>query len=45
MVKTSIKNPFVYPNERHRHYSSSDFLLSQLLKDKGHKTDLFDTIL
>lgn len=42
--KHQSKILFVYPNERHMStIPPAISLLSQLLKDKGHKTDLFDT--
>ena len=42
--KTKARILFVYPNERHMStIPPAISLLSQLLKDKGHETDLFDT--
>ena len=42
--KTKARILFVYPNERHMStIPPSIALLSQLLKDKGHETGLFDT--
>ena len=44
MNKKPAKILFVYPNERHMStIPPAISLLSQLLKDKGHVTDLFDT--
>ena len=40
----SVKVLFIYPNERHMStIPPSIALLSQLLKDNGHRVDLFDT--
>ena len=42
--KTKARILFVYPNERHMStIPPAIALLSQLLKDKGHTTDIFDT--
>ena len=43
-MKNKIKVLFVYPNERHMStIPPAVTLLSQLLKNNGHETDLFDT--
>ena len=43
-MKKKIKVLFVYPNERHMStIPPAVTLLSQLLKNSGHETDLFDT--
>ena len=43
-MSNKAKVLFVYPNERHMStVPPSIALFSQLLKDKGHDVDLFDT--